>query len=193
MKNIIKLLSKYKVVTIITSIALISGATYFTIHNANNNSGTNNSNETSNQEKVDETGYIYVDGGAGVLSNQGEYGGYSYIGESARGTEAYLAEKGVTATYTFTAEEGGSYRLEISLSDDALHDDGARDATVTLNGGGTVFYKHRSEDTKGWKWYSLGQLSIKKGENTITFVKDESTTAAFVMDQFRFIPITLSK
>lgn len=33
----------------------------------------------------------------------------------------------------------------------------------------------------------------EKGEDTVTFVKDESTFAAFVMDQFKFIPVTLSE
>jgi hypothetical protein len=193
MKNILILLAKYKLILIVVGVVLASGATYFVSQSVLNNPKSNNIADSNEETKpVDETGYIYVDGGAGTLSNFSEYG-YSYIGESARGTEAYLADKGATATYKFTAEKAGSYRLEISLSDDAVHDNGARNATVTLNGGGTVFYKHQSENTNGWKWYSLGQLSIKKGKNTVTFIKDETTSAAFVMDQFRFVPIILSE
>jgi hypothetical protein len=193
MKNILVILTKYKILLIVVGVMMASGAVYFVSRAALDNSKPSDDASTNNKvETIDETGYIYVDGGAGVLSGNSKYG-YSYIGESARGTEAYLAEKGATANYTFSAEKAGSYRLEISLSDDAVHDNGARNATVTLNGGGMVFYKHQSENTNGWKWYSLGQLSVKKGKNTITFVKDETTSAAFVMDQFRFVPIILSE
>lgn len=191
MKNIKSLLSNNLIGLIVISLALISGAVYFVAKNTNNNQP--KSPQIDKSIKSDETGYIYVDGGAGILTNQSQYGGLSYIGESARGTEAYLADEGIVANYEFTAEKAGSYRLEISLSDDGLHDNGARNATVTLNNSGAVFYKHTSEDTKGWKWYSLGQLSIKNGKNAITFTKDESTTAAFVMNQFRLIPVVLSE
>jgi hypothetical protein len=117
----------------------------------------------------------------------------SYIGESARGGEAYLAGKGESAMYTFTAEKGGMYQLWGRLSDDALHQEGARNVTVVVNGGETIGFKHPTKDTKGWEWISIGNLSLNKGSNSIVFTKDESTTAAFVMDAFKFTPILLSQ
>lgn len=174
---------------ILVSVVAVGGATYFVAQLVSNG---NNLNDTSNQineqnAKVDETGWIYVDGGAGTLSGFDGYG-YTYIGESARGTEAYLAEKGATATYEFTAEETGTYRLEVSLSDDAQHSAGARNASVAVNGADVVSYINTPENTNGWKWYNLGNISLKKGNNKIAFTKDESTTAAYVMDQFRLVP-----
>lgn len=190
MNKIFQILKEYVFLTIAVVVVVVGGATYFVVQMSSQGTNLNDASQQINDtsEKADETGYIYVDGGAGVLSNYSKYG-YSYIGESARGTEAYLAEKGATATYEFTSEAAGSYKLEISLSDDAVHDSNTRSATVTMNGGGVVFYKHQSEDTKGWKWYSLGTLSVKKGKNKVTFVKDETTSAAFVMDQFRLVPV----
>lgn len=177
-----------KIIAIIAvGIVTISVIAFFVVQAGNNNPANKNSDTSSSEQKINETGYIYIEAGDGVLS--GTEGGQSYIAESARGREAYLAEKGATATYNFNTDKPGNYRLEISLTDDGVWDDGSRNATVTVNDGGIVFYKHRSEDTKGWKWYSVGVVSIKDSTNKITFVKDEDTYAAFVMDQFRLIPV----
>ncbi|NTW61358.1 hypothetical protein HGB24_01545 [Candidatus Saccharibacteria bacterium] len=189
MNNIFKILKKNIFVTVAVVVVTIGGATYFIAQTFINGAGIDDSSSSSQQqgENVDQTGWIYVDGGAGTLSGFDGYG-YTYIGKSARGTEAYLAEKGATANYDLSSDKTGTYRLQVSLSDDAGHSNGARSATIFVNGVQVLHYDHTSEDTKGWKWYTLGNVSLRQGQNTIAFEKDESTTAAYVMDQFRLIP-----
>jgi len=189
MNNIFKILQQNLFLTIFVAMIIIGGATYFVVQFVSNGNSLNNVSKQVNEqkEKVDETGWIYVDGGAGILVGSDGYG-YSYIGESARGTEAYLAEKAVSASYEFISDKTGTYRLEVSLSDDAVHSAGARNASVAVNGVDVLQYINTPENTNGWKWYSLGNISLKKGTNKIVFTKDESTTAAYVMDQFRLIP-----
>ncbi|MDD5040533.1 MAG: CBM35 domain-containing protein [Patescibacteria group bacterium] len=130
-------------------------------------------------------GSVQVEGESGALTNEGSY---SYVGTSARGGEAYLGDGGATVTYSVPVIKAGTYVMSVRLSDDALHQNGARNATISVNGTAVLRYTHISEDTKGWKWYSLGNISLKKGSNTIAIEKDASTSAAFVMDAFKVVP-----
>ena len=148
------------------------------------NNSENNSQTETNIEPTG-TGEIVVEGETGVLTNGSTW---SYIGESARGGEAYLGDDKATATYEVTAKNAGKYNLYVKLSDDAMHMDGARSVTITVNTTQTLKYTHVSEDTQGWKWYKIGTATLKAGKNTIAFVKDESTGAAYVMDTFKLIP-----
>ncbi len=119
-------------------------------------------------------------------------GGYSNISNLERDNgfgEAYLGNADATANFTFQATAAGSYSLWVKLSDDAKHLDGARNATVTINNSQKVNYTHVSEDTAGWKWYKLGSVSLIAGENTASFTKDSTTSAAYVMNQFKFVPV----
>ncbi len=174
---------------------LVGGAVILTIlfnvYNPFLNDGSKGSNaiSTTTTTVPDPEGTIVVDGGSGVLANGGSF---SYIGESARGLEAYLAEGGANATYMVSIDNGSyfsNYNLLVKLSDDAKHNDGARDATITINNNQILKYTHISENTNGWKWYTIGSVSFRKGENKMVFTKDESTTAAYVMDEFKLIPI----
>lgn len=143
----------------------------------------NDSTETS-ETSTNKAGEILVEAETGTLSDEGPY---SYIGKSARGEEAYLGDGGATADYVFKVEEGGEYELWVKLSDDAMHDSGTRDATIVLNGT-TYAYQHESENTKGWKWYKIGNVALIKGNNSASFTKVRTTSAAYVMDAFKFVP-----
>lgn len=129
-------------------------------------------------------GTIVVEAGDGVLF-EGEWSFGSYIGESARGLEAYLASGGDSATYEFNSNKEGLYKLSLKLSDDAEHSDDSRSAEVKINDTQILQYVHDSEDTQGWKWYTIGTVNLNEGMNKIVFTKNETTTAAFVMDEFR--------
>lgn len=136
----------------------------------------------------DPAGTIVVNGIAGTLTNAGYFSNISNIERDNGFGEAYLGDDGATATYNVEVATGGTYRLWVKLSDDALHFDGARNATITINGTQNIKYIHVSEDTKGWKWYDLGSVALANGVNTFAFVKDPNTIAAYVMNQFKLVP-----
>jgi hypothetical protein len=142
------------------------------------------SDASTKNEEVVAPGTIVVEAGTGELLNGGTL---SYIAESARGLEAYLGDDQATARYKVTASKSGQYKLRVKLSDDGLHYDGARSVTVKI-GGQTYPYVHLSEDTKGWKYYDVATVNLAAGENTIDFIKNETTTAAYVMDEFQLVP-----
>ena len=176
---------------IIIAIVLFSIPIIILLINGKKNDNPDTKNQTTEQsstrnEEEDAFGTIYVEAGTGTLTNAGDM---SYIGESARGLEAYLAEREATASYKFTVELPGNYVLRLSLSDDASHPDNSRDVTIVINNTQTLVYKQVSEDTEGWNWYSVGVTNLEEGENSITFTKNETTSAAFVMDAFKLIPI----
>lgn len=154
------------------------------------------SNATTSEQKseektqvVDVEGTISVNGIDGVLAKGGYYSNISNIERDNGLGEAYLGDDGATANYTFSVNKPGNYKMYVSLSDDGVHLDGARNATVVINGNATLNYKHISEDTKGWKWYYLGLVTLRTGENTASFIKDPNTLAAYVMNQFKFVPV----
>ncbi len=144
-----------------------------------------NSQEASIVEDTQVPGTILVEAGNGVLGGGEDY--YSYIGESARGMEAYLADKGITATYNVESP-GGQYALLIKVNDDGLHADGARSSKVTINVTQMATYDHVSKVIDGWEWFKLGNFDLKAGSNEVIFEKLETTSAAFVMDEFKFVP-----
>lgn len=162
----------------------------------NKNKNTNDLNSNKNVESVnsenegdqvnDPEGTIYVEAGEGTLIAP-EYSN-SYITESARGLEAYLAEKGASAVYDVNVETEGKYVLWVKLSDDALHTNYARNVTIVINNNQTLQYNNIAEDTKGWKWYKIGEVNLVEGSNSFVFTKNETTTAAYVMDEFKLIP-----
>ena len=157
-----------------------------------NTAQTQNLNAAGNANVVtnEPTGTIVVEAGDGALSGV-EKSSTDYIGTSARGEEAYLGSKGATATYTVTAPARGTYQLSVKLSDDGTWKSGYRDASVTVNGAVVLQYLHTSEDTRGWKWYTLGNVSLKEGANTVAFTKTNDMPAAYVMDEFKFVPVIL--
>ncbi len=150
-----------------------------------NENGESSQDETT-QETTDPAGTIYVEGGEGTLVNGGTY---SYIAESARGLEAYLGDESASAVYEFSSPTMGTYTLWVKLSDDGVHENGARSVTIVTNNSNTKKYNHISEDTKGWKWYKIGDIPLNEGSNQISFTKDEGTYAAYVMDEFKFVPV----
>ena len=134
-------------------------------------------------------GTIFVEAGEGLLESV-RSDTYSYVGESARGLEAYLASGGTSATYEVEVATAGAYALWVKLSDDAMHESGTRSATVVVNDSQKLEYIHYSEDTKGWKWYELGDLDLQEGINVFVFTKNEETSAAYVMDEFKLVPLS---
>ncbi|HRO64872.1 MAG TPA: hypothetical protein PKU78_01485, partial [Candidatus Dojkabacteria bacterium] len=133
-----------------------------------------------------EDGSIVVEAGDGLLGGDVFL---SYIGESARGKEAYLADGGVTATYVVETTVPGQYQLWVKINDDGLHLDGARNAKVTVNTSQVGQYNHVSQEIDGWKWVEISTFTLLEGDNTVIFEKIETTTAAFVMDEFKFVQV----
>jgi len=127
---------------------------------------------------------IYIEAETGALSNGGEY---SRIGESSRGGEVYLGDGNALVKYSFSLDTDGEYELLVNLNDDGVHPSGRRNATISVNGS-SLKYNHISEDTGVWKWYELAPVSLQKGINEIVFTKDQTTSAAFIMDAFKLIP-----
>ncbi|HOU76382.1 MAG TPA: hypothetical protein PK957_04710 [Candidatus Dojkabacteria bacterium] len=122
--------------------------------NKNENNGDqqnieSNINENGGFESKDPDGTIYVEAGEGTLFAP-QYS-RSYIEESARGLEAYLAEKGASAVYDVAVDVEGKYVLWVKLSDDALHDNYERNVAIVINNNQTLQYNNIAEDTKGWK------------------------------------------
>ncbi len=130
-------------------------------------------------------GTVYIEGESGTLTNAGSY---SFLGETAIGNEAYLGDGGATVTYTFNIQTAGVYILSVRLSDDDMHSDGARSADILIDNSISLKYTHVSEDTNGWKWYEIGNVTLEEGEHTISFTKTQTTSAAYTMDAFRLVP-----
>lgn len=187
MKNAKKLWFFIPVLLIIIGVSV---AVILMNRNRTAENGKENQNETTDENANDPSGTIYVEAGDGTLLNGDSY---SYIAESARGLEAYLGDKGASAVYEFTAESAKDYELWVKLSDDGIHDNGARSVTIVINNNQTRKYAHVSEntitDTSVWKWYKIGTVTLAEGSNKISFTKDENTTAAYVMDEFKFTPV----
>ena len=145
--------------------------------------------DTSNEYVEDDTVYpdgtVYIEGESGTLTNAGSY---SFLGETAIGNEAYLGDGGAAVTYTFNIQTAGVYTLSVRLSDDNMHSDGARSADILIDNNISLKYSHVSEDTNGWKWYEIGDVTLEEGEHTIVFTKTASTSAAYAMDAFRLVP-----
>ena len=83
----------------------------------------------------------------------------------------------------------GVYELWVKINDDGLHLDGARDAKITINTSQVSQYNHISQEIDGWKWVKISTFTLMDGVNTAVFEKIEDTTAAFVMDEFKFVPV----
>lgn len=162
---------------------------------SNSNSSTNTTTNTAAKNanttvSNDPAGTIVIDAGTGTLSGA-QPSTMDFIQEISTGTVAYLGSKGATATYTVNAPTAGTYKLYIKTSDDAEWKNGYRDADITVNGAAVLHYYHSSQDTRGWKWFTIGNASLKVGENTVAFTKSNDMPAAFVIDEFKFEPVIL--
>ncbi len=146
----------------------------------------NNTNNLSKDTK-NKSGEIFIEAETGNLHNAGQY---SHIADTNRAgekvKEVYLGDGGANIDYVVKAPSESTFELFIRLTDDGAHKDNTRNATFSINGN-DIKYIHKSEDTKGWKWYSLGNVNLNKGENTMTITKDKSTPAAFIIDAFKFV------
>lgn len=185
-------MKKYILPCVLVAVALFATACTKTNTNTTNESSNSNTSVTSNtnNSSADPEGTILVEAGDGVLTGV-EESSVDYIKESARGLEAYLGSKGATANYTVTAEKAGTYQLQVKLSDDGTWDNGSRDASIIVNGSPVLQYYHQSQDTRGWKWFTVGNASLKVGDNTVSFTKSNDMPAAYVMDEFKFIPVII--
>ena len=152
---------------------------------------TNPNNQKQVKESESANSEIYLEAEEGQLTSAGEY---THIAPSTRGgenaDEVYLGDGGASLTLTFPVDDNqaGKYLLKLRLFDDGKHPDGSRDATITINGK-TYHYNHVSQDLGGWRWVELGEVTLKPGENKISLTKDETTSAAFIIDAFGFVPV----
>ena len=127
---------------------------------------------------------IYVEAEDGKLTWAWDY---SNLGKSSRGEEAYLGDGWATVSYTINSKNIGNYVLHIRLSDDGIHANWTRSATIVVNWK-TIAYNHISKDTEWWNWFSLSNVILKQWENNISFRKNTTTSAAFIMDAFKLVP-----
>ncbi|HSV27715.1 MAG: hypothetical protein FD164_2140 [Nitrospirae bacterium] len=119
-------------------------------------------------------------------------GRWTFIGPSsqrpgARGGFLYLGDGGARASYTVNAAEG-QYHLWIRFDDDGLHAHGARAIEVWVNGARALAWGNTSQDTKGWVNIRIGEVFLRQGQNSIVFLKPNTTSAAFLMDEFALTP-----
>ncbi len=131
---------------------------------------------------------IYVRAEEGKINSEDKY---SYIIESRgeegkKNKEVYLNTQGANAEYNVVAPTSGLYELSLKLIDDGKpHKDNKKNVTISINGK-NIQYIHKSENTNGWKWYPLGEVELKEGENKVVITKDKNTNVAFVMNAFKF-------
>ncbi len=128
---------------------------------------------------------IWIEAESGKLSGPISY---SFIGATSRGPgELYLGDKGATSTYDFKSEYTGEVFIYLRVSDDGVHNDGARSVTFNINGN-TLTYNHKSvnyvKNGNYWGWEYLGKGYVKKGDNLVTITKPMQTSAAFTLDKF---------
>ncbi|RLG12492.1 hypothetical protein DRN73_02450 [Candidatus Pacearchaeota archaeon] len=145
------------------------------------------------KEKIPDDYFILIEGENAVLSGKGNY---TYSGKSGRGSELYLGDKNVNASYIFNSSYSGKFQLYAFLADDGVHENGARDVNFFINGK-KYKYSHISKNlTCGkspYSWIYIADVKLKKGNNSILIIKPETTSAAFVMDKFEFTNQNLSK
>lgn len=139
----------------------------------------------TNTDEALPSGAVLVQAETGELLNKGAQ---SFVSDTVGGGEAYLGDGSAAVMYSVSVPAAGKYVLSVRLNDDGKHVDGARSATVTQRDQ-TLTYTHVSENIVGWKWFNLGNLYLVAGENVLKFTKDKTTSAAFVMDSFKLVPV----
>jgi hypothetical protein len=129
---------------------------------------------------------IVVPAENGTISGAGQYtwSKPSSPRPGGRGGFVYLGDGRATATYTVSAPAAGRYDLWIRFDDDGKHAVGARAVEVYVNGAKTLAWSNPSRDTGGWVNIKIGSVDLHAGQNTIAFTKAQTTSAAFVLDEF---------
>ena len=130
-------------------------------------------------------GRIVVPAESGTISGAGQYtfSKPSSPRPGGRGGFVYLGDGRATATYTVSAP-AGRYDLWIRFDDDGKHAAGARSVEVSINGAKALAWSNPSRDTGGWVNIKIGNVDLRAGQNTIAFTKAQTTSAAFVLDEF---------
>ncbi|NTV30378.1 hypothetical protein HGA91_00155 [candidate division WWE3 bacterium] len=135
-------------------------------------------------------GSIIVEARDGKITNYGENGeGSTYLAETSRGYEAYLAYKEAQVIIPFTIEKQGRYRMDFYTSDDGLCKDGDRNVTVFIDQSQKLLYNHKAMDTKGMVWLPVDTITLTPGQHNLMVTKRESTYAAFSFTRARFVPV----
>ncbi len=155
--------------------------------NTNQDVDENNAGGKTVAEVTNKNGEIYVEAETGTLTNAGQYSRIATNTSRGNG-EAYLGDGGAKVSYVISLKDSRKYVLWISITDDNKHADGARDAMIDVNGD-SLHYDHVSKDTNGWEWVKINNVYLKNGNNEISFTKDKTTSAAFIMDAFKFVPV----
>jgi hypothetical protein len=55
---------------------------------------------------------------------------------------------------------------------------------VFVNGAKALAWNNPSRDTGGWVNIKIGSVDLWAGQNTVAFTKAQTTSAAFVLDEF---------
>jgi hypothetical protein len=133
---------------------------------------------------------IVVPAESGTITGGGQYtfSKPSSPRPGARGGYVYLGDGRATATYAVQTPAAGQYDLWIRFDDDGKHAAGARAVEVYLNGAKALVWNNPSRDTGGWVNIKIGSLALRAGQNTIAFTKAQTTSAAFVLDEFALTP-----
>ena len=111
-------------------------------------------------------------------------GEYSHLAAGNRGMEVYLGNGGATAGFAVSSQYAGEFDLHVKVHDDGAHSSGTRSATFIINDV-EIPYNHVSQNTGGWAWRYVGKARLIQGQNDIKVRKNRTTSAAFVMNEFK--------
>lgn len=106
--------------------------------------------------------------------------------------ELYLGDGGATATYTLAslAAKPTQFAVWINYSEDGLHAAGDRSVAISIpQAGWSIVWSNPNRDTKGWKAEQVGTVTVS-GPFTVSFRKQATTAAAFVMNAFALTTAT---
>ncbi|PIZ45562.1 hypothetical protein COY32_05100 [candidate division WWE3 bacterium CG_4_10_14_0_2_um_filter_41_14] len=178
------------------AILIIVGiSAYVFFDRSNPNSTTNSGPDATLAPAVTQTpdspGTIRIEARDGIITNVDEYDSFTYLAETSRGFEAYLANKDaqVSILFTITREQVGSYAVYVYTSDDGLWENNDRNATFFFDNSQKLLYNHTSRDTKGMVWEDIGQVSLTEGDHFVMVTKRESTGAAFSFTTIKLVPV----
>lgn len=139
----------------------------------------------------DPAGTVYLQAKDGLLTNVSKNDSFTYLAETSRGFEAYLAAEGAQLTIPFNISAGkvGTYEVSLYTSDDGVWDNGTRNATVFFDNTQKLLYNHISKDTQGMVWVSIGNVTLTEGDHFVMVTKRETTAGAFSFTSIKLVPV----
>lgn len=187
------------IVGVVIVMIVIVGIMAFTFFSKSGRSNTSNPQPTptsapedTEQDQEDEVpGTIRIEAKDGILTQVDTYDTSTYLAETSRGFEAYLANENaqITIPFVINSDQIGTYEVWIYTSDDGIFENGDRNATFFFDMSQKLLYQHKSEDTQGMVWKYIGNVSLAEGDHFVKATKRESTYAAFSFTSIKLVPV----